>query len=157
MTAETVLQALSALRAPRPTDEYDLHGLVAAALEEAQLPFAHEAPLAPRCRIDFLCGRIGIEIKRGRPVKSQVEKQLRRYAESGKVTALILVSEKAVALPHFLAGVAIHNLSLQKLWGVAAEGKSEGPEADASPVPEEISFLSPIAAQEAPSDVVPKE
>ena len=92
MTAETVLQALSALRAPRPTDEYDLHGLVAAALEEAQLPFAHEAPLAPRCRIDFLCGRIGIEIKRGRPVKSQVEKQLRRYAESGKVTALILVS-----------------------------------------------------------------
>ena len=157
MTAETVLQALSALRAPRPTDEYDLHGLVAAALEEAQLPFAHEAPLAPRCRIDFLCGRIGIEVKRGRPVKSQVEKQLRRYAESGKVTALILVSEKMVTLPHFLAGVSIHNLSLQKLWGVAAEGQREGPEAEASPVPEEIPFVSPIAAREAHPDVVPEE
>ena len=152
MTAETVLQALSALRAPRPEDEYDLHGLVASALEAARLPFLHEAPLAPRCRIDFLCERIGIEIKRDRPVKSQVEKQLRRYAESGKVTALILVSEKAVSLPHFLAGVAIHSLSLQKLWGVAAQGEGSLPEASA---PDPSKIPDPILPADADADASP--
>lgn len=124
MNQETVLQALSALRAPRPQDEYDLHGLIAEALQTAGISFQHEAPLAPRCRIDFLCEGIGIEIKRGRPIKSRVEAQLRRYAETGKVTALILVSEKSVGLPSLISGITVYELSLQKLWGVAAEGKS---------------------------------
>ena len=82
MTAETILMALACIRAPQPQDEYDLHGLVADALQQAEIPFLHEAPLAPRCRIDFLCGEIGIEIKRGRGEKKALEKQLRRYVDS---------------------------------------------------------------------------
>ena len=120
MTAEQVLQALSAIRAPQPQDEYDLHGLVAAALQQADIEFRHEAPLAPRCRIDFLCGTVGIEIKRGRPDRVPVEKQLRRYAETGKVSALILLSEKTLpTLPGFAAGIPVYPVSLYKLWGVA--------------------------------------
>ena len=67
MTAEQVLLALTAIRAPQTQDEYDLHGLTADALQRADIEFRHEAPLASRCRIDFLCGTVGIEIKRGRP------------------------------------------------------------------------------------------
>ena len=139
MTAEQVLMALAAIRAPQTQDEYDLHGLAADALQRADIEFRHEAPLAPRCRIDFLCDRIGIEIKRGRPDRIPVEKQLRRYAESGKLDAIILLSEKILpSLPGCIAGVPIYPVSLYKLWGVATDAnensekikeiKSEEPE-----------------------------
>ena len=108
MTAEQVLAALMAIRAPQAQDEYDLHGLVAQALQEADISFRHEAPLAPRCRIDFLCGSVGVEIKRGRPDRLPVEKQLRRYAETGKLGAIILLSEKTLPdLPGFAGGVPV--------------------------------------------------
>ena len=120
MTAQQVLTALSAIRSPRPQDEYDLHGLVAEALQRADIEFRHEASLAPRCRIDFLCDSVGVEIKRGRPDRQAVEKQLRRYADTGRLTALILVSEKSLpALPGFLSGIPVYSVSLQKLWGVS--------------------------------------
>ncbi len=120
MTAEKVLSALAAIRAPQAQDEYDLHGLTADALQRADIPFRHEAPLAPRCRIDFLCGTVGIEIKRGRPDRIPVEKQLLRYAETGKLTALILLSEKTLpSLPGFVCGIPVYPVSLYKLWGIA--------------------------------------
>ena len=125
MTAEAILMALACIRAPQPQDEYDLHGLVAEALQQAEIPFLHEAPLAPRCRIDFLCDTVGIEIKRGRGEKKALEKQLRRYGESGKITALILISEKIADVPAFVAGIPVYSVCLQKLWGVAAAGMGE--------------------------------
>ncbi len=125
MTAEQVLTALAAIRSPQTQDEYDLHGMVAEALQNADIDFRHEAPLAPRCRIDFLCGDIGIEIKRGRPERIPVESQLRRYAETGKLKALILVSEKTRPTPGFVSGVPVYPVSLQKLWGVAAQGSGD--------------------------------
>ena len=131
MTAEEVLLALSSIRAPQAQDEYDLHGLVAAALQQAGIEFRHEAPLAPRCRIDFLCDSVGVEIKRGRPDRIPVEKQLRRYADSGKVTALVLLSEKALpALPGFVSGVPVYPVSLYKLWGVATGTGQEAERAE---------------------------
>lgn len=125
MTAEEVLQALAAIRSPQAQDEYDLHGMVAEALENAGIPFRHEAPLAPRCRVDFLCDEIGIEIKRGRPERIPVEQQLRRYAQSGKLTALILVSERTRPVPGFIEGIPVYPVSLQKLWGVAVAASGE--------------------------------
>ncbi len=131
MTAEEVLQALAAIRAPQTQDEYDLHGMVAEALENAGIPFRHEAPLAPRCRVDFLCGEIGIEIKRGRPERIPVEHQLRRYAQSGKLAALILVSERSRPVPGFVEGIPLYAVSLQKLWGVAVAASGEEAEEEA--------------------------
>ncbi|MBE5782624.1 MAG: DEAD/DEAH box helicase [Clostridiales bacterium] len=136
MTADTILQALLCLRTPRPQDEYDLHGLVAEALERAGIDFLHEAPLAPRCRIDFLCGDVGIEIKRGRPEKAAIERQLRRYGESGKLSSLILISEKIPDVPAYAGNVPVYPVSLQKLWGVAAEGLGQVPSAGALPIEE---------------------
>ena len=143
MTAEQVLLALSSIHAPQAQDEYDLHGLVAEALQKADIEFQHEAPLAKRCRIDFLCGDIGVEIKRGRPDKTPVESQLRRYAETGRLSALILVSEKTLpSLPGFVASIPVYPVSLQKLWGVA---NALGPAADLPAQPDETAETSEIS------------
>lgn len=129
MRLETVWDALQQLRTPPSKDEYDLHGLVAEALQNAEIPFLHEAPLASRCRIDFLCEDIGIELKRGTPSAKAVKQQLTRYAESGKVSALILVTEKNLSLPDNLRGIPLRQLSLPRLWGVVSSGTESVPTA----------------------------
>lgn len=114
-----VMDALTNIRAPLSVSEYDLHALVAEALQNAGLEFLHEAPLLPRCRIDFLCGQTGIELKRGRPNASSLRKQLERYLKSDRLTGIVVVSERAAALPDRLLGKPVLQLSLQKLWGIA--------------------------------------
>ena len=155
MTAQEVLTALAAIRAPQTQDEYDLHGLVADALQQADIDFRHEAPLAPRCRIDFLCGTVGIEIKRGRPDVNAVSRQLRRYADSGKLSAIILLSEKtAPSLPGFVSGIPVYPVSLQKLWGIAI-GVGEEESLSSSSCAEQIANPS-FDIQSAPI-VIPSE
>ena len=53
---ECIIEAISALRARLQQGEYDLHRLVMDALDAASLPWEHEVRLAPRCRIDLMCG-----------------------------------------------------------------------------------------------------
>ena len=116
---EAVLRALRTLRVPLQQGEYDLHALVREALNRAGLPAEHEVPLAPRCRIDFLCGRVGVEIKRGRAERARVLAQLRRYAACERIEALILVTERTLSLPDELSGKPLRTVCLQRLWGVA--------------------------------------
>lgn len=116
---DRVLSALSEIRAPKTTSEYDLHALVNDALMAAGLSFRHEAPIAPRRRIDFLCGQIGVEIKKGRPALSALLRQLTAYAESGALSALVLVAERPPRLPSSLHGKPLAAVSLSRLWGIA--------------------------------------
>ena len=161
MTAQQVLTALSAIRAPQTQDEYDLHGLAADALQRAEIDFRHEAPLAPRCRIDFLCGDVGIEIKRGRPDVNAVSRQLRRYADSGKLRTIILLSEKtAPNLPGYVAGIPVYPVSLQKLWGIAIGVGEEESVSDDMKAETEKTASSPsdhADVNQAPFTVIPSE
>jgi len=116
---ERVYEALTALRAPLQQGEYDLHRLVMDALDQAGVAYAHEVPLAPRCRIDLLCGGVGIEIKRGKPEPARVRAQLARYAACEQVESLILVTERTVALPRAIGGKPLRQLCLNRLWGIA--------------------------------------
>ena len=100
-------------------DEYDLHADVSAALTRAGIAHSHEYRLAPRCRIDFLAGRIGIEIKKGRPVPSQLKEQLARYLRSSELDAVIVVAQQVVNLPQTIVGKPVEQVSLNRLWGVA--------------------------------------
>ena len=125
MTAEIILQALSRIRAPKTQDEYDLHGMVAQVLQETEIPFQHEASLAPRCRIDFLCGRVGVEIKRGKMDMKAVARQLNRYAATGKVDSLILVAEKTQGVPAYAEKIPVYPVSLNKLWGLSVEAATD--------------------------------
>lgn len=118
-TCNQVLHALKALRLSPALQESQLHAAIAAVLSDAQLSYTHEAVLAPRCRIDFLCEGIGIEVKRGRPARGVLLSQLRRYAACDAVSALILVIERTANLPATLLGKPLYVISLNRLWGVS--------------------------------------
>lgn len=117
--AEEILAALQSVRAPAQPGEYDLHGMIASALSRAGIMCAHEFRLAPRCRIDFLCGSVGIEVKKGRPLRGALTKQVARYLESEAVSCVIVVMQRAVALPEYIGGKRVYVVSLNRLWGVA--------------------------------------
>ena len=116
---ETIISAISALRAPLQQGEYDLHRLVMDALDAACIPWEHEVKLAPRCRIDLMCGGVGVEIKRGKVEKARILAQLKRYAECEQVQGLILVTEKTVPVPHTICGKPVRLICLNRLWGIA--------------------------------------
>ena len=116
---ESIIAAVSALRAPLQQGEYDLHRLVMDALDAAALPWAHEVKLGPRCRIDLMCGGVGIEVKRGAVDKARVLQQLRKYAACEQVNALILVTEKTIPVPHTISGKPVRLICLNRLWGIA--------------------------------------
>lgn len=116
---EAVIAALSALRVPIQQGEYDLHRLVADRLTQAGLPCLHEVRLGPRCRIDLMCGAVGVEIKRGKPERAKLLAQLARYAACEQVQALVLVVERSVDLPHTLQGKPVRCVCLNRLWGIA--------------------------------------
>ena len=116
---EQIINAISALRAPLQQGEYDLHRLVMDALTAGGIPFAHEVKLGPRCRIDLMCGGVGIEIKRGAVDKARILEQLRRYAACEQVECLVLVTEKTVPVPHAINGKPVRLICLNRLWGIA--------------------------------------
>lgn len=116
---ERIIEAISALRAPLQQGEYDLHRLVMDALDAGGVPWEHEVKLAPRCRIDLMCGGVGIEIKRGKVERARILEQLRKYAECEQVEGLILVTEKTVPVPHAIYGKPVRLICLNWLWGIA--------------------------------------
>ncbi|MBE5804782.1 MAG: hypothetical protein E7316_09760 [Clostridiales bacterium] len=114
-----LIEALQTLRAPIQQGEYDLHRLVMETLAAHGIPCEHEVSLAPRCRIDLMCGGVGIEIKRGKPVRGRLLEQLTRYARCEGVQGLILVVERSVDLPGSLCGKPVRVICLNRLWGIA--------------------------------------
>lgn len=116
---ERIIAALRELRSPFALYEQDIHQAVARRLTEAGLPFTHEKVIAPGCRIDFWCGGVGVEIKKGRPKPSALLEQLRRYAVSEEIAALVVLTQRSVRLPASVCGKPLVQLTLNQLWGVA--------------------------------------
>lgn len=119
LTLTEVTQALTRMRAPFCISEYDMHALAASAFAEAGIPFLHEERLAPRCRIDFLVGNVGIEIKKGKPEHARLLRQLERYAQSPRIGALIVLVERAADIPSEIHNKPCVALSVNRLWGIA--------------------------------------
>ncbi len=93
--------------------------MIAAALTEAGIAAKHEAVIAPRCRIDFLAGSVGIEVKRGRLTTARLSAQAARYLASPLLSALILVTTDFAPLPDRISGKPVMVFGLNRLWGVA--------------------------------------
>jgi hypothetical protein len=119
MNTEAIVSAISTLRAGAAGGEYDLHALIARAFQDADIPFSHEYRLSPRRRIDFFIGGVGVEVKKGRPVRRDLVSQLERYLESEELTEIVVVSARAVTLPRTIAGKRVTAVSLNRLWGVS--------------------------------------
>ena len=114
-----VMDALETIRCGASCTEEELHALVAQALESAGIEAAHEARLAPRCRIDFMAGEIGIEVKKKRPERAKLIAQLARYAACGQVRALVVVAPRGVNLPRTIGGKKVTMVALERLWGIS--------------------------------------
>ena len=98
------------------SDEVRLHGEMEAVL--ASVPGAavsREVVIGARCRIDFTVVRggvtVGVEVKRVAQ-RGSILKQINRYAETGRLDGLVLVSATAIAAPDRLSGVPLSVLSL---------------------------------------------
>ena len=107
------------MRVPVGQGEIDIHTLIKLCLEKHGLNPRHEVRLGPHRRIDFMCGSIGIEIKRGRPTAKALLPQVEKYLQSDEVSALILVVERTTNLPRTILNKPVHILSLNKLWGIS--------------------------------------
>jgi len=114
-----VLDALKELRSPFALYETDIHEMVKKRLTDAGLDFIHEAKLGPGCRIDFLVGTVGVEIKKGKPDVNALKRQLARYAASDSLSAIVVLSSRTVSLPKTVLGKPVHVIVLNQLWGVA--------------------------------------
>lgn len=114
-----ILSALQSVRVPAVPGEYDLHALIGQALAERGIAFVHEARLAPGRRVDFLSGRVAIEVKKSKPPRARLLEQSAKYLSSDSVGALIVVSQRAISLPRTIAGKPVYLLSLDRLWGVS--------------------------------------
>ena len=114
-----LIRTLSGLRIPLITNEYQLHEHIAAALRDGGFVVQHEVSLAPRCRIDFLIGTVGIEVKRGKPNRTALIAQCSRYLESDKLSGLIVVLDKSISLPRQINNKPIAVFGLNRLWGIA--------------------------------------
>jgi len=115
---ERVFKALSVIRCPAVCGESELHALALGALEDAGLSPRHEVMLAPRCRIDVMCGGVGIEIKKSRPQPAALRNQLARYAACEQVEQLVVIAPRGVNLPKTIGGKAVAMVALERLWGI---------------------------------------
>ena len=116
---EAVLAALRSIRCGAACTEEELHALALAALGAAGLSPRHEVRLAPRCRIDILCGGVGIEIKKSRPQRAVLLRQIARYAACEPVESLVVVAPRGVDLPRTVGGKRVTMLGLERLWGIS--------------------------------------
>lgn len=116
---EAVLAELKAMRPPFAAYEYDIHQMVGERLLEAGLAHAHEAKIGPGCRIDYLVEDVGIEIKKGKPIRRVLLLQLERYAACQAIAGLIVITQQSVSLPKSVMGKPLCHLVLSRLWGVA--------------------------------------
>lgn len=116
---QAILNALSAIRISAQPEEAEIHSAVAQALNAAGIAHIHEYKLAPGQRIDFISGKIGIEVKKSRPAASQLRRQLTRYLENAELDAMIVVLQKPCALPACICAKPVYVVALNRLWGVA--------------------------------------
>lgn len=116
-----VLDAVKGIHLPPARLESDVVDAIREALKSAGVRFRREVVIARRCRVDLLTvGGTAIEVKKGKPNTSDVACQVERYAASGMVKSVVLVSERGL-ISHVREahGKPIEYVSLSSNWGIA--------------------------------------
>lgn len=95
------------------TTEATLQHGIEEALRQSGMDFTREVRLASTDRIDFLIGRVGIEVKI-KGTKAALIRQLLRYAQHDQIDTLLLVTTvpSLTALPQTLNRKPVHTLIL---------------------------------------------
>lgn len=115
-----ICKAISSIRVIYVGMEYDLQATVAAALQDAGILFQKEYQLGHGNRVDFFVDGVVIEIKKGKPNRTRVMEQIRRYAGFKCVEAVVVVVQSSLQVPiEEVGGKPCKVIGLQKLWGIA--------------------------------------
>jgi hypothetical protein len=90
---------------------------IATLLAAEGVAFRREHRLGAHARLDFLAeGGVAIEVKMNSGAPAAIVRQLERYAAHPEVKALILVTNRAVALAATIGGKPAHYVSLGMAW-----------------------------------------
>ncbi len=118
---QQIIDVLKTLRINPINEEYDLQAEIEKLFIDSEIRYEREYMLGPHNRVDFMTFKdcIAVEVKKGKPNKAGVIKQLLRYAEFDLVNGIILVVEKNMDVPKTLNGKPCVSLGLNKLWGIA--------------------------------------
>lgn len=120
MSIDEVIDSLKHLRVKKRMDELEIHQLIEDQLKADKISFRREKIIKRGSRLDFYVeGGIVIEVKKRRPNKKSIIRQLEKYTASEKVKAVILVIERFMDLPESINGKPVRVVSLRKLWGIA--------------------------------------
>lgn len=115
MTPEKLVDLIENARVDLSTETLAQRGL-ARVFADAGLEARAEVRLNAQDRIDFMIGRIGLEVKIGHPRRS-ILRQLERYAKSEELDALILVTSAAFPTSNPpIEGKELHVASLSRGW-----------------------------------------
>jgi len=93
--------------------EMELQAGIERALMDEGIVAEREVLLSPTDRIDFMVGRVGIEVKIGGTYSALV-RQIQRYAHVGQLCAIVVVTTKSRlrALPAEIASVPVYTIHL---------------------------------------------
>lgn len=114
-----VLSALSKIRLNRMDEETFIHKEIQRALTLEGIKYEHEYKLVSHKRFDFWIDGIVLEVKKRKPGKLALLKQLDRYTKAKEVKAIIIVLERSIDLPKTLNGKPLITFSLNTNWGIA--------------------------------------
>lgn len=116
-----VTESIQLLRVGKIFDEYELQAKIAAKFDKKGIRYDKEYQLGRGNRVDFLTeSGIAVEVKKGKPNRTQLVEQIERYAKFEEVKAVIIVVETSLRVPISLPiDKPCKVIGLQKLWGIA--------------------------------------
>jgi hypothetical protein len=116
---QSILSALYTVRLNTVVEEYEIHNAIIDAFKEKNVSFQHEYKLCKGRRVDFYCQGVVVEVKKLRPQKTRLLKQIKRYLDVQAVTAVIVVLQKSININKTIQGKPVFIVSLNRNWGVA--------------------------------------
>lgn len=116
-------QVVSAVRTVRIANagmsETEIHDAICKTLATNGIPFRREYRFGPHCRADIWVDGIVIEVKKERPARADLWKQVERYAAQAAVRSVVVVMERSISLSPTVYGKPLEVVSLNALWGIA--------------------------------------
>ena len=113
------MSALHTIRLNAIIEETDIHDAIIKEFQKKNICFQHEHKLGKGRRVDFFCNGVVIEVKKLRPQKDRLIKQINRYLEVSGVTAVIIVLQKSIDIKKTMQDKPVYIISLNRNWGIA--------------------------------------
>lgn len=114
--ARDVCRALHGVRFPLRPERLTQEKILARLRQHYPFHLFEDEKKVGNLRLDIFVTGLCIEIKANRAVPKQVREQLERYAALPEVLEILLITNRAVAVPEELNGKPVFTFSLGAAW-----------------------------------------